>query len=155
MPNGAGAPRKVTGKIEANIEKLRAKRWQPKTAVVGTFQCQTFDPRPAYLKRIRQLVDLRASGGAKLKIAVELMHGTGRGYLDALLEEAGANIIRLRDTLNPLFGGGSPEPSPEGMREATALVRAGKALLGLGLDGDADRFGIVDCDGTWLPQTKC
>jgi len=154
MPNGAGAPREVTGKIEAHVEKLLAKKWRPKSTVVGTFQCRTFDPRPAYLKRIRQLVDLPAIGRAKLKIAVELMHGTGRGYLDTLLEEAGAQVIRLRDTLNPLFGGGSPEPSPEGMREASDLVRAGKAQLGLGLDGDADRFGIVDRNGTWLTPNQ-
>jgi len=154
MPNGAGAPREVTQKIEAHVEKLLSKNWRPKTAVVGTFRCRTFDPRPAYLKRIRQLVDLKAIGRVKSKIAVELMHGTGRGYLDSLLEEAGAKIIRLHDRLNPLFGGGSPEPNPEGMRKVSDLVRSGKARLGLGLDGDADRFGIVDRDGTWVTPNQ-
>ncbi|HMJ64158.1 MAG TPA: phosphoglucomutase/phosphomannomutase family protein, partial [Candidatus Binatia bacterium] len=32
--------------------------------------------------------------------------------------------------------------------------RSGKAQLGLGLDGDADRFGIVDQDGTWLTPNQ-
>src|SRR6185295_7052900 len=34
------------------------------------------------------------------------------------------------------------------------LIRAGKAQLGLGLDGDADRFGIVDKNGAWLTPNQ-
>jgi len=91
---------------------------------------------------------------AKLKIAVELMYGTGRGYLDVLLEVAGVRVTRFHDELNPLFGGHHPEPNAEGMHEVIKFVRAGKARLGLGLDGDADRFGIVDRDGTWLTPNQ-
>ena len=154
IPSGAGAPPEFTGKIEDHAAKLLAKGWQPKTAVVGTFQCKEFDPAPAYLNRIRKLIDLKAIGKAKLRIAVELMHGTGRGYLDTLLEEAGARITRFHENLNPLFGGGSPEPNESGMAEAAKLIKAGKADLALGLDGDADRFGVVDKDGTWLTPNQ-
>ena len=154
MQNGAGAPPEFTGKIEAHAAKLLTKGWQPKTAVVGTFQCKEFDPAPAYLNRIRKLIDLKAIGKAKLRIAVELMHGTGRGYLDTLLEEAGARITRFHENLNPLFGGGSPEPNESGMAEAAKFVKGGKADLALGLDGDADRFGVVDKDGTWLTPNQ-
>ena len=122
--------------------------------MVGTFQCKEFDPAPAYLNRIRKLIDLKAISKAKLRIAVELMHGTGRGYLDTLLEEAGARITRFHENLNPLFGGGSPEPNESGMAEAANFVKSGKADLALGLDGDADRFGVVDKDGTWLTPNQ-
>src|SRR5207344_3178033 len=47
-----------------------------------------------------------------------------------------------------------PEPSAEGMAEASAFVRSGKAQIALGLDGDADRFGVVDADGTWLTPNQ-
>ena len=40
------------------------------------------------------------------------------------------------------------------MHEVTLFIRSGKARLGLGLDGDADRFGIVDKDGTWLTPNQ-
>jgi phosphomannomutase len=40
------------------------------------------------------------------------------------------------------------------MEEAKQAVLSGKAQLGLGLDGDADRFGIVDKDGTWLTPNQ-
>jgi len=40
------------------------------------------------------------------------------------------------------------------MAEVRKFVRTGKVKIGLGLDGDADRFGIVDQDGTWLTPNQ-
>jgi phosphomannomutase len=40
------------------------------------------------------------------------------------------------------------------MVEVSRFVRSGKAQLGLGVDGDADRFGVVDKDGTWLTPNQ-
>jgi len=152
--NGAPANPEVTKQIELNCEKLIERAWSFKGAVIGTFKCRTFDPQPAYFKQINKLVDFAAIKKAKMKIAVELMYGTGRGYLDALLEEAGATTTVFHNELNPLFGGKHPEPDAHGMEEVSKLVRSGKAQMGLGLDGDADRFGIVDKDGTWLTPNQ-
>jgi len=153
--NGAPAVPEVTKPIEDRINKLIAAKWLFPAAVVGTFKCKTFDPQPAYVKQIKHLVDFSAIRKAKLKVAVELIYGTGRGYLDDLLEDEGkAKVTRFHDALNPLFGGHHPEPNAEGMAEVSAFVRSGKAQLGLGLDGDADRFGIVDKDGTWLTPNQ-
>ena len=46
-----------------------------------------------------------------------------------------------------LFGRKPPEPNAEGM---TGRPCRRRQSLALGLDGDADRFGVVDKDGTWL-----
>src|SRR5579872_7361928 len=83
--NGAPATPEVTKQIEANIAQLAAQNWSFAAAVVGTYQCKTIDPRPDYFKQLRKLIDFAAIGKAKLKIAVELMYGTGHGYLDELL----------------------------------------------------------------------
>lgn len=152
--NGAPAHPEVTKQIEANCAALRAQGWGVQGAVVGRFKCKTFDPQPAYFKQLTKLVDFAAIKQAKLKIAVELMYGTGRGYLDELLEKAGAKITVFHNELNPLFGGHHPEPDASGMAEVSKFVRSGKAQMGLGLDGDADRFGIVDKDGTWLTPNQ-
>lgn len=152
--NGAPAHPEVTKQIEENVAKLQAADWNFKAAVVGTFECKTFDPQPDYFKQLRKLIDFETIEKGRLKIAVELMYGTGRGYLDKLLEDAGAKITTFHNELNPLFGGHHPEPNAEGMAAVSALVRSGKAQLGLGLDGDADRFGIVDKDGTWLTPNQ-
>jgi phosphoglucomutase len=152
--NGAPATPEVTKQIEANVAKLIEQNWSFKGAVIGTFECKTFDPQPDYFKQLRKLVDFSAIKKAKLKVAVELMYGTGRGYLDTLLENAGAKITLFHNERDPLFGGHHPEPNAEGMAEVSRFVRGGKAQIGLGLDGDADRFGIVDKDGTWLTPNQ-
>ena len=152
--NGAPAQPEVTKQIEANIAQLQARGWGIQGAVIGTFACKTFDPQPAYFKQINRLVDFATIRKAKLALAIELMYGTGHGYLDALLEKAGAKITVFHNELNPLFGGHHPEPDASGMAEVSKLVRKGKAQLGLGLDGDADRFGIVDQNGAWLTPNQ-
>jgi phosphomannomutase len=40
------------------------------------------------------------------------------------------------------------------MHDVSQFVRSGKAQLGLGLDGDADRFGVVDKTGAWLTPNQ-
>ncbi|NJM55562.1 MAG: phosphoglucomutase/phosphomannomutase family protein [Verrucomicrobiae bacterium] len=152
--NGAPATPEVTKQIEAAIAKRQSEGWSFKAAVVGTYSCKTIDPLPSYFKQIRKLINFAAIRKAKLKIAVELMYGTGRGYLDTLLANAGAKITVFHNELNPLFGGHHPEPNAEGMAEVSKFVRSGKAQFGLGLDGDADRFGIVDKDGSWLTPNQ-
>jgi phosphomannomutase len=152
--NGAPAHPEVTKQIEENVRRLQAENWSFKAAVIGTFECKTVDPQPAYFKQLRKLIDFDVIRKAKLKVAVELMYGTGRGYLDTLLEDAGAKLTVFHNEPNPLFGGHHPEPNAEGMAGVSKLVRSGKAQIGLGLDGDADRFGIVDKDGTWLTPNQ-
>ena len=154
LANGAPATMEATRSVEKNIARLQKEKWTFDGSVIGTFECKEIDPRPAYFRRLRQLVDFDAIKKAKMKIAVELMYGAGRGYLDILLEEAGAKITRFHQHPNPLFGDQPPEPSAEGMAEAAACVKTGQAQLALGLDGDADRFGIVDRDGTWLTPNQ-
>jgi len=152
--NGAPATPEVTKQIEANIVKLQAANWTFKAAPFGSYTCKTFNPQPDYFKALKKFIKFDVIKKAKMKLAVELMYGTGRGYLDTLLEKCDAKITRFHDENNPLFGGHHPEPNAHGMEGASALARAGKVQMGLGLDGDADRFGIVDKDGTWLTPNQ-
>jgi alpha-D-glucose phosphate-specific phosphoglucomutase len=152
--NGAPATPDVTKQIEENILKLQAANWSFKAAPFGTFTCQTFNPQPDYFKQLHKLIDFAVIKKAKLKVAVDISYGTAHGYLDVLLEKAGAKVTLFHNELNPLFGGHHPEPNAEGMADAAKYVRSGKAQIGLGTDGDADRFGIVDKDGTWLTPNQ-
>ena len=152
--NGAPATPDVTLKIEANILKLQAAGWTFKAKPFGTYACKTFNPQPDYFKQLQKLVNFAALKKAKLKVALDISYGTAHGYLDVLLEKAGAKVTLFHNELNPLFGGHHPEPNAEGMKDAAKFVRSGKAQIGLGTDGDADRFGIVDKDGTWLTPNQ-
>ena len=90
--NGAPANTDVTSQIENFIVQLQAQQWQFNPKPVGLYQCKTINPQPAYFKRIKQLVQMDVIKKAKLKVAIEVMYGAGRGYLETLLGEADAKI---------------------------------------------------------------
>ena len=152
--NGAPATPEVTRQIEANIVKLQAANWSFPAVPFGSYTCKAINPLPDYFKALNKFIKFDVIKKAKMKIAVELMYGAGRGYLDTLLENCGVQVTRFHDEKNPLFGGHHPEPNAHGMAGVSEFVRSGKAQMGLGLDGDADRFGIVDKDGTWLTPNQ-
>lgn len=145
---GGPAPLKVTKEIERNIKRKVSSSLGRKNKI------KLFDPRPAYLARIKQLVNLQVIRKSHLKIGVDVLYGTGRGYLDQLLKDAGCQLTILHNRLDPLFGGLPPEPAKEQLRELTELVKKKRLHLGLAIDGDADRFGIVDRDGTYISANQ-
>jgi phosphoglucomutase len=111
---------------------------------------QPLDGQKAYLKRVRELVDLDVIASSGLKIAVDPMYGAARGYLDRLLKEAGVEVTLFHDWRDPYFGGEPPEPAEAHLGEMIRTVREQGLSLGLGTDGDADRFGVVDRGGWYV-----
>jgi phosphoglucomutase len=53
-----------------------------------------------------------------------------------------------------MFGGRSPEPDPTHLDELREVIAAKNCRLGLATDGDADRFGILDADGTFITPNE-
>jgi len=56
----------------------------------------------------------------------------------------------VHDYRDVLFGGGAPEPDDHLLKDLRAKMREAQAHIGIATDGDADRFGIVDQDGTFF-----
>ncbi len=112
---------------------------------------EEIDPRDDYFKTLQGLVDLKAIADSEMTLAVNPLYGSGRGYLDRILEEAGVKVVKINDHSDPYFGGNPPEPAAEYMEDLIGLVRGDDSIvLGLATDGDADRFGIIDSDGTYI-----
>jgi phosphomannomutase len=59
-------------------------------------------------------------------------------------------VETVHDYRDVLFGGHAPEPDDHLLGDAKAKMREIGADLGIATDGDADRFGIVDADGTFI-----
>jgi phosphoglucomutase len=111
---------------------------------------EEIDLRKSYLDDLRKKIDFDVIRKAKLRAAVDLLYGTGRGYLDASLQDAGCAVMAVHDHRDPYFGGHAPEPSEEHLGELAGGMRKGRFDIGLSVDGDADRFGILDADGTYI-----
>ncbi|WP_410765951.1 phosphoglucomutase/phosphomannomutase family protein [Haloferax sp. DFSO60] len=91
-------------------------------------------------------MDLVGSDLSELTVVYDAMHGSGRGVTDALLESAGAEVVRLHCERDPTFGGKSPEPSAENLEALADAIDEHDADLGVANDGDADRLAIATPD---------
>jgi len=109
-----------------------------------------FDPMPRYLDHLRQLVGLGSLAGSGLRVVVDPMYGSGRGYLTDLLQQAGLEVLEIHGELNPGFGGIHPEPIAANLGDLARVLEAGGWDLGLATDGDADRIGAMDGRGQFV-----
>lgn len=108
------------------------------------------DPFEDYINHLKTVVDLDKIAQAGMSVIIDPMFGAGIGYLDRVLSDAGCRVEVIHGYRDPLFGGSLPEPSEKVLTELRAKVLSQKANLGLAMDGDADRFGIIDSDGTFI-----
>lgn len=112
---------------------------------------EVIDPREEYFNTMRGLIDLDAIAKSGVRLAVNTLYGSGRGYLDQLLKDAGVDVKVINDFPDPYFGGEPPEPAESHMPEFIEMVKSDDSIsLGIATDGDADRFGIVDGDGSYI-----
>lgn len=148
-PDGCPALPEVTKKIEAAIVAGDgAKATNP--APAGKAAHGSLDPKPAYLKRLGEIIDLDVIRKAKLRVVFDPMWGAARGYSDEVLRGAGLQVATVHDYRDVLFGGHAPEPDDHLLEDLRTKMRETGAQIGIATDGDADRFGIVDADGTFM-----
>lgn len=148
---GAPALPKETEKIEAEI-KLLAKDYSycpyyPKSEYIEKINLQD-----DYLNFIQNKIDFALIRKSKIRIAVDLLYGTSREYLDEILEENHIPVEEIHGYIDPYFGGITPSCSEENLAELKRFVRKKKCHLGIATDADGDRFGIVDEKGRFIVQ---
>ena len=146
-PDGAPALPEVTKHIEVEIVAL-GEECAPAKETSAEFT--QVDAKPDYLKRLAELIDLKAIAKAQLRVVVDPFWGAGRGYAQQVLADHGVAAVSVHDYRDVLFGGHAPEPDDHLLGDCRAKMRETDAHLGIASDGDADRFGIVDRDGTYI-----
>jgi phosphoglucomutase len=145
----------VTKDIEARVAKIIEKDGPfPMSPAVKPPEkdspTEKVNLRENYLKRLEELVHFDTLRKGKSRFVVDALHGCGAGYLDRTLADHGVTAQAMRTDRDCLFDGTGPDVSEENLAPLRKAVVDSKATAGLATDGDADRFGIVDGDGTWI-----
>ena len=110
-----------------------------------------FDPVSMYLDALAGKVDGSAVAAGDPHFSLDFRYGTSAGFLDGFLERAGTRLSRLNAKRDPLFGGESPQCGEKELVHLAQEVRRSGSRLGLACDGDADRFGVCDDRGGYVP----
>jgi phosphoglucomutase len=138
----------VTKRIEAEI--LAYDSAAQTTSSLAKAPSHSLDPRPAYTDRLKEVIDFSAIRKSRLRVVYDPLWGAARGYLDSLLRDAGVEVSTVHDARDVLFGGHAPEPDDHRLQALREKMRLTQAHIGIATDGDGDRFGIVDQEGTFV-----
>jgi phosphoglucomutase len=151
--DGAPALPEVTRKIEelVNVADTQA---IDSTRLSGANDIKIHDPLPAYLADLQSKVRFDVIAQARGSYTYDPLWGTGRGYLDKVLRDNGLEVETVHDWRDVLFGGRSPEPDDEHLDDLREAMKRRGCVLGLATDGDGDRFGVVDRDGTFITPNR-
>ncbi len=149
VASGAPALPEVTDEIEEEVKRL-----QKETAVCPYYSRTEFiekiDMQADYLEYIRPKIDFKKMKESGLRIALDLLYGTSREYLDEILEEQGVATEEIHGYVDPYFGGVVPSCTEENLKELKRLVKEKKCHLGIATDADGDRFGVIDEKGDFV-----
>ncbi len=155
IPDYAGpATTDITDVIVENVKKLQNGDESFLPAPTNSGITEKFDPKPAYMNVIKQLVDLDKIKQANIKIFYDPLFSSGRGYFDTLLKEAGCDVASIKNWRDPLYGGGMPDPKEKFLGDLKKLVLENSPSVGFSNDGDADRFGVIDEKGNYITPNE-
>lgn len=112
-------------------------------------QCEgkvhTTDIHHAYIKRIEKDIKL----ARRFKVVIDCGNGVASVIAPHLLHALGCDVISLFCEVDGHFPNHHPDPSqPKNLQDLIQAVKTHQADLGLAFDGDGDRLGVVDSNGT-------
>jgi len=149
VPSGGAAGPEVTQAVEALLYKNPVKE---DSSASGRIHKENLVRD--YIKFIRGYIDLKKIKNKKFRVLVDAMHGSGDSFISQILKGTSIKLEFMRNTVNPSFGGGRPEPIEENLEELKQRVKKEKFDLGIALDGDADRIAAVAPGGAFIHPQK-
>lgn len=153
-PTGSAGGPEMLSVIEQAIAENAPIERRPFADAEAAGLVERFDPYEGYERYVRRTVDLDALKAADVSVLVEPLWGAGVGWLPRLLGGGRIRVTELHQERNPYFGGVNPEPIRPNVDEALGILSRGGYDMGLLLDGDADRAGAADEQGTFIHQLE-
>ncbi len=145
---GSSALPSIVAQIEKELEVVLQKGVPPLPPRQDLIH--PLEPRAPYLDALEKLVDWERLRDAKFRFVFDPMHGSAAGLLPELFRRNGISCDEIRGTRDPRFGGVHPEPIEPHIEALRQAVRTGKYDAGFCADGDGDRIGAIDRDGSFI-----
>jgi phosphomannomutase len=145
---GSSALPSIVAQIEAELTGVQRDGLPPLPPRKDLIQ--PLEPRAPYLDAIEKLVDWDRLRKAKFRFVSDAMHGSAAGLLPDVFKRNGIVCDEIRGTRDPLSGGAHPEPIEPHIDPLRQAVLAGKYDAGFCADGDGDRIGAIDRDGSFV-----
>nr|WP_278279296.1 phosphomannomutase/phosphoglucomutase [Syntrophomonas zehnderi] len=99
-----------------------------------------------------QMIESKIKLGPNIpKVVVDCANGTASVFAPELFRRLGCEVIELYCESDSSFPNHHPDPvNPENMHDLILKVKETQADIGIGIDGDGDRLGVVDQKGNMI-----
>lgn len=108
------------------------------------------NPFNRFLDDIIGLLDMDALRARGLRVVFDSMHGSGTYPLLVIFHTARCTIDTININKDAYFGGHMPAPSEKSLAHLQEAVTSGNYDLGIAMDGDGDRLGVIDPSGRYI-----
>lgn len=147
--NGAIAPADVTQKVANKVVETAKEGSYIENKKANPLLVKYF-PYESYKNHLDELnlIDWDTIKNADIDVYYDALQGTGENVLPELLSEYGVAVTSVNSK-----GHEGPNPIAKNFTVLADKVKNSNSALtiGLGTDGDADRFGVVDENGEFVP----
>ena len=149
---GRDADEAQTNEIEAYIAQLEGKpiKTMEYAEAVQAGLVTEFYPMNEYVDDVMSKIDMEAIKRAQLRIVLDPMFGVGKTALNTILTTGRCDLQVIHEEHDTLFGRKMPAPSAERLGLLKHCVVDGGYDMGIAMDGDADRLGVIDEHGNYL-----
>ncbi|MBE7027788.1 MAG: phosphoglucomutase/phosphomannomutase family protein [Ruminococcaceae bacterium] len=151
---GRDADVSVTRTFEERIKQGVSVRSLDFSEGVKSGIIKLIDPTNEFLDSIIDMINMDAIKNSHLKILLDPMYGVSRTSLQTIFMTARCEVDIINDRHDTLFGGKLPSPSASTLSRLRELVVEKGYDIGIGTDGDADRVGVIDDNGTFIHPNK-
>tara|TARA_B100000579_G_scaffold78488_1_gene60959 strand:+ start:10 stop:1383 length:1374 start_codon:yes stop_codon:yes gene_type:complete len=113
----------------------------------GAGKLTSLDMKDDYLKELKEKININS----KLKVCLDCGNGVGGVIAPQAFKLLGLDVIELYSEVNGNFPNHHPDPSnPKNLKDLQKKVLETNSDLGIALDGDGDRVGLIDNKGNLI-----
>ncbi len=143
---GPSAPADIA-EVEVQIPNTALSSFPSIKEIKGNGLLEEIDLEQMYMDHIHASFDMGLISSAKIGMACDAMYGAGQNIFKRIFPDA----TLLHCEYNPSFMGQAPEPIGRNLKQLSEIVAGDKKIkMGLAIDGDADRIGLFDEDGSFV-----
>ena len=150
VEEGRDAPLECTERLEELIGASEISDMALKDADVAGLVEYLKTPFNDFIDSILSRLDVDAIRRSGLRVLFDPMHGSGTYPLMTILYTTRCTVDLMNSNKDAYFGGSMPAPSYNELGSLMRRVVRERYDLGIAVDGDGDRLGIVDSNGEYL-----
>ncbi len=155
VEEGRDAPLDVTERLEREINALSdVKAISLQDAQERGLVTYLKNPFNGFIDSVLNVIDTAAIRERGPRILFDSMHGSSTYPMTVIFNTARCTVDQIHADKDAYFGGMMPAPTEDTMAELRNRVIYGNYDLGIAVDGDGDRLGVIDGTGRYISANE-